>query len=222
VTRDLRLRAVAFDFDGTLVDSNAAKRQAYFEAARPADPSGGLVAQVLDEHPRGDRHEVMRALAERAAAAGLLGPREVEAAAADLVAAYTAIVEAAQAERPETRGATFALAALAPAIALYVNSATPADSLRRAVARRGWLRHFRDVLGRPADKAANLRSILAREGLPPDEVAMVGDQQCDLEAARVVGCAFVAVASDASDFQDPVALLTDLATLPAALEGLRS
>jgi beta-phosphoglucomutase-like phosphatase (HAD superfamily) len=55
VAEDLRIRCVAFDFDGTLVDSNAVKRQAYFEAARREDPSGQLVAAVLAELPQGDR-----------------------------------------------------------------------------------------------------------------------------------------------------------------------
>jgi phosphoglycolate phosphatase len=221
VAEDLRIRCVAFDFDGTLVDSNAIKRQAYFEAARREDPSGQLVAGVLAGRPEGDRHEVLREVAQRAAEAALLDPRGVEEAAARLIAAYTALVEAGQAERPERTGATSALLALGVTRPLYVNSATPVDSLRRAVARRGWGGRFRDVLGRPPDKIANLRLVLAREKMVPAEVAMVGDQQRDLDAARAVGCAFVAVASDGNDFSEPVTLVSDLGALPAMLEGVR-
>jgi phosphoglycolate phosphatase len=221
VAEDLRIRCVAFDFDGTLVDSNAIKRQAYFEAARREDPSGQLVAAVLAERPEGDRHEVLRAVAQRVAEAALLEPRCVEETAARLIAAYTALVEAGQAERPERTGATSALLALGATRPLYVNSATPVDSLRRAVVRRGWRGRFRDVLGRPPDKVANLRLVLAREKMVPAEVAMVGDQQRDLDAARAVGCAFVAVASDGNDFSEPVTLLSDLGALPAMLEGMR-
>jgi phosphoglycolate phosphatase-like HAD superfamily hydrolase len=221
VAEDLRIRCVAFDFDGTLVDSNAVKRQAYFEAARPADPSGHLVAAVLAERPEGDRYEVLRVVAQRAAEAALLDPRCVDEAAARLIEAYTALVEAGQAERPERTGATSALLALGATRPLYVNSATPVDSLRRAVTRRGWQARFRDVLGRPPDKIANLRQVLAREDLVPAEVAMVGDQQRDLDAARTVGCAFVAVASDGNDFSEPVTLVADLGALPAMLERVR-
>jgi phosphoglycolate phosphatase len=221
VAEDLRIRCVAFDFDGTLVDSNAVKRKAYFEAARREDPSGQLVAAVLAERPEGDRHEVLRAVAQRAAEAGLLDPRGMEETAARLIAAYTALVEAGQAERPERTGATSALLALGATHHLYVNSATPVDSLRRAVTRRGWAGRFRDVLGRPPDKIANLHLVLAREEMVPGEVAMVGDQQRDLAAARAVGCAFVAVASDGNDFSEPVTLVCDLGALPAMLEGMR-
>jgi phosphoglycolate phosphatase len=144
----------------------------------------------------------------------------VDEAAARLIAAYTALVEAGQAERPERTGATSALLALGASHALYVNSATPEDSLRRALARRGWLGRFKGVLGRPQGKIANLRLILAREGLKPAELAMVGDQQRDLDAARAVGCPFVAVASDGNDFTAPLDLVSDLVRLPAILEGM--
>jgi phosphoglycolate phosphatase-like HAD superfamily hydrolase len=220
VAEDLRIRGVAFDFDGTLVDSNAVKRSAYFEAVRGEDPDGRLVSAVLAERPEADRHEVLREVAQRARAAGRLGTWGVDEAAARLIAAYTARVEAGQAERPERTGATSALLVLGASHVLYVNSATPADSLRRALARRGWLGRFKDVLGRPKGKIANLRLILAREGLKPAELAMVGDQQRDLDAARAVGCAFVAVASDGNDFTAPLDLVSDLVRLPAILEGM--
>jgi len=218
----MRIRCVAFDFDGTLVDSNAVKRSAYFEVARREDPGGRLVSAVLAERPQADRHEVLRVVAQRAAeAGGVLDPRRVEEAAARLIEAYTALVEAGQARRPERPGATPALLALGATHSLYINSATPGDSLRRALARRGWLGRFKGVLGRPLDKIANLRLVLAREEASPAEVAMVGDQQGDLDAARAVGCAFVAVASDGNDFSEPVALVSDLGALPAMLEGVR-
>jgi phosphoglycolate phosphatase len=217
----MRIRCVAFDFDGTLVDSNAVKRSAYFEVARREDPGGGLVSAVLAERPQADRHEVLRVVAQRAAEAGVLDPRRVEEAAARLIEAYSALVEAGQAERPERTGATPALLVLGATHSLYVNSATPADSLRRAIERRGWRGRFKDVLGRPLDKVANLRLILAREAMSPAEVAMVGDQQRDLDAARAAGCAFVAVASDGNDFSEPVTLVSDLEGLPALLEDVR-
>jgi phosphoglycolate phosphatase-like HAD superfamily hydrolase len=212
---------VAFDFDGTLVDSNAAKRNAYFDVTGTIDPSGALVREVLADRAGADRHEVMRALAEAAAGAGRVRADRVNETAAELAAAYGALVEAAQAERPERPGASAALAVLGATRALYVNSATPEDSLRRAVHRRGWRERFRDVLGRPTDKATHLRAILAREGLAPSALAMVGDQQGDLDAARAVGCAFVGVASDGNDFQETVTLLGDLGLLAATLEARR-
>ena len=82
----MRIRCVAFDFDGTLVDSNAVKRSAYFEVARCEDPGGRLVSAVLAERPHADRHEVLRVVAQRAAeAGGVLDPRRVEEAAARLI-----------------------------------------------------------------------------------------------------------------------------------------
>src|SRR5689334_16353848 len=115
----MRIRCLAFDFDGTLVDSNAVKRSAYFEVARREDPGGRLVSAVLAERPQADRYEVLRAFAQRTAEAGARDPRWVEEAAARLIEAYTTLVEAGQAERPERSGATPALLALRATHALY-------------------------------------------------------------------------------------------------------
>ena len=53
------IRCVVFDFDGTLVDSNAIKRAAFFEAVHTVDPNGAYMEKVLQAPKPGDRFEVM-------------------------------------------------------------------------------------------------------------------------------------------------------------------
>ena len=58
------IKCVSFDFDGTLVDSNGIKKEAFFEITYPWDPSGEVVAEVYELWPLADRYEKTRKIAE--------------------------------------------------------------------------------------------------------------------------------------------------------------
>lgn len=180
------IHCVVFDFDGTLVDSNAVKRSAFFEVTRAHDLEGEIVADVLRE--RLDRYQTMARIAERLAAQGqLLAPDQ-----GDLWAeAYGRICEDEVTGRPEIPGASALLGALQRrGLPLYVASATPSEPLRKLVQRRGMEHHFRAVYGRPASKREILTRIASECGLAPTALLMVGDGEDDRIAARDFGCSF--------------------------------
>jgi phosphoglycolate phosphatase len=180
------IRRVVFDFDGTLVDSNALKRDAY-DRVVAGDPDGAaVIAQALAAGP-GDRHVVFdRYVAQR------LGKNGRDAAA--LVRDYTDIVDAAVAAAPAMPGAEVLLRALAAeGIDAHLSSATPLASLVWIVARRGWDGHFRSLHGRPAAKEETLAQLIAKHGTAPQEIAVVGDGDDDRASAAAFGCAFYPV-----------------------------
>jgi phosphoglycolate phosphatase-like HAD superfamily hydrolase len=186
------IRCVAFDFDGTLVDSNEIKRQAFFDVVSDCDRDGSVVSEVLDEIRPGDRYDVAREIARllslRGALPADLGP---EGWARRWAEAYTLHCEAAVSKCPEIPGASDALEWLAErGIALYVNSATPEEPLRRVVRLRSMSRHFRRVLGGPASKLENLRILRAHAGVATLELLYVGDAEDDRSAAASFGCHF--------------------------------
>jgi phosphoglycolate phosphatase-like HAD superfamily hydrolase len=184
------VKCLVFDFDGVLVDSNAVKRGAYFDALRPLGAPPALVERVLDDNRHGDRYDVIRAVI-RSLPGGETARDEAERLVEECAERYNAICEGFTATCPEMEGASGTLVRLSARYALYVNSATPESPLRRVVERRGWGAYFRGVLGRPRTKEQNLRDIIAREGLEPSEVIMIGDGIGDRDAARACGCAFV-------------------------------
>jgi phosphoglycolate phosphatase-like HAD superfamily hydrolase len=179
------LRCVAFDFDGTLVDSNAIKRGAYFEVLSRVPGSREVLERVLREHPGADRFGVLgtahRALAQRP------GLPDLDR----LVAAYSSLCEERVSSCPALPGALAAVEALAARYALYVASATPEDALERIVALRGWRGFFRGVFGGPRSKLENLERLAHREQLLPEQVLYVGDARRDREAAAAFGCLFL-------------------------------
>jgi phosphoglycolate phosphatase-like HAD superfamily hydrolase len=179
------VRCVAFDFDGTLVDSNAIKRGAYFEVLSQVPGSAEVLERVLRDHPGADRFGIL------GAAHGALAQRPGLPALARLVSDYSSLCEERVSRCPALPGAVAALEALAGSHALYVDSATPADALERIVALRGWTGFFRGVLGGPRSKLENLVELARREHLAPEQVLYVGDAPQDREAAAAFGCRFL-------------------------------
>jgi phosphoglycolate phosphatase-like HAD superfamily hydrolase len=220
------IRCVAFDFDGTLVDSNQIKRQAFFDAVADGDPDGFVVAMVLDEIRPGDRYavtrEIARLLCERG---GMPAGSDPEAAAVRWAEDYTRRCEEGVSSCPEIPGASAALEALAGrGIALFVNSATPEKPLQRVARLRSMSHHFRRILGGPASKLANLRRIGDEAGVAREELLFVGDGEDDRSAAASFGCRFAGVVRPGPRrfAREPEIRIDDLSGLPrvvAELEG---
>jgi phosphoglycolate phosphatase len=202
---------VVFDFDGVLVDSNAVKRQAYFDIfSHLGSRTGPTVEAVLDGDVDGDRFQLIRQIVIRLREdSALLPAGTLDALVALYAERYNDICEEHAATCAEIRGASNTLARLAVSHPLYVSSATPENPLRRIVERRGWSGFFRDVLGRPRTKAENLRLIMEREEVDGGAMVVVGDGRRDLDAARLVGARFVGVRNTFNDFEPGALLLID-------------
>jgi phosphoglycolate phosphatase-like HAD superfamily hydrolase len=213
----VRIRAVVFDFDGVLVDSNEVKRQAFFEVFRDYDGSAEVVVSLLASDGVIDRYDVIQ---------GVLSQLEVDLppraqVARKLAEEYNAICEHHAATCAEIEGAATALATLAAEYQLFVNSATPEQPLRRIVARRSWDRFFRGVFGRPSTKTENLRRALSASSTTAQDLLFVGDSRSDMLAAREVGCHFVGVRDDEDVFrQHGVSVVEDLTVLPELVPDL--
>lgn len=201
------IEVVVFDFDGVLVDSNAVKRDAYFEIfAHRGEAVRGVIERALVEEGDGDRFETIGVILRRLGGEEAVLPVR-EGAIARYAERYNDLCEEHAATCREVPGASGALDELSRVLPLYVNSATPEEPLRRIVRRRGWEPHFRAVLGRPLTKEENLRRIFLETGVSPRRALFVGDGKRDVAAARELGCPFLAVRNAFNDF--------DLSGLPA-------
>lgn len=181
---------IVFDFDGTLVDSNALKRQGFFDAVADDADGAALMSAVLAREP-GDRRALMAAyLLERDGAQCPASPEAVER----LVARYNSHVDAAVAAAPEMPGATALLEALArQGCRACLSSATPLANLKAIVEQRGWVHHFHAIYGHPARKADTLSQVMREYGVAASQIAVVGDGSDDRSSALALGCAFFPV-----------------------------
>lgn len=182
--------AVVFDFDGTLIDSNAIKREGFVHVASVHAGSSTHMEAVLAS-VSGDRRAVFEAYARRMQVQpGEPSRRVVD----DLVSAYSSMIDAAVASAQEMPGATRLLEDLRRRdVKLYLSSATPLENLRAIVAKRDWVDRFDGIYGRPTSKVDALRHVMAATGFRERDIAVVGDGEDDRSSANSVGCAYFPV-----------------------------
>lgn len=218
------IRSAAFDFDGTLVDSNEIKRRAFFEIAAGFDPDGELVSDILERQPSGDRHAIAQSLATAVAERGSLPEaHSVQDLAKSLADAYTAHCERAVSACPPIAGAENTLQRLTErGLPLFLITATPLEAVLPILRCRGFDRFFDGVYGGPASKLENLRQISAKISTRPRDLVFIGDGEDDRRAAVAFGCVFIGVTPEGADrFERPPGRqIPDLQDLPRLLEEI--
>ena len=211
---------IVFDFDGVLVDSNAVKRKAYYEALADIPGSSDVIAALLGGPTvePADRYHTMGRIVSLLRARALLPGEDSSRLIAERTDRYTRICARDLPRCDEVPGASQVLARLSQTHHLYVNSATPEPILRIAVGKRGWATYFREVLGSPTTKAANLQRIALAESIEPRRILFVGDSEVDRRAAEQCHCAFVGLVIEEGRFDVPVQrVVTDLSNLSSLL-----
>jgi phosphoglycolate phosphatase len=204
------IKCLVFDFDGVLVDSNALKRSAYFNIFATLGQIEEIVEGCLRENREGDRFQIIGQLLQKLEAASFLNMKRRENELLTHYAEeYNTICEAHTVSCQEVPGVSACLPHLAQRYALYINSATPEEPLRRVIQQRQWNSYFRGVLGRPCSKVENLRWIMKREGIDGRSIIFVGDGQQDLLAARDCSCFFIGMRQESNDFDPQGLILVD-------------
>lgn len=84
-----------------------------------------------------------------------------------------------------------ALDDLSRVVPLYINTGTPVEKVIESMETLGLMKYFKGIYGRPDNKLDNLKKIIEREGVSPDQVLFVGDADADWEAALMVQCQFL-------------------------------
>jgi phosphoglycolate phosphatase-like HAD superfamily hydrolase len=184
------IRAIVFDFDGTLIDSNRLKYDAYFKLFPSEDRYARIIRDVLSENFEQTRYVILEEILRRL---GFGDQAYMKREVGNLAVRYNDIVLAGVKTCPEKAGAEEALKRLAPMYLLYVSSTTPDAGLKEIIRFRKWEGYFRGVFGYPHKKSETLLRIMALEKLRSDEVLVVGDGESDRESALEKGCPFVHV-----------------------------
>ena len=183
----MRYKVIVFDFDGTLVDSNAVKTAGFARAFADRPECARVVAETLVSHKALTRHEIIATLVGRI---GGLSAAQRVAEAQRRTEEYSAWVEARIIEKDYESPARTLLPQWQALATLYVCSLTPREYLGRVVERIRWLPYFEAVEGYPLAKREMLVGTAARHGVDTREVLMVGDSDEDERAAAAAATAF--------------------------------
>jgi phosphoglycolate phosphatase-like HAD superfamily hydrolase len=223
------IAAVVFDCDGVLLDSNALKTSCFEEVLLAAGYATADVVRFVTFQRASfgmSRYRLFETF---------LGWDLAERPALDrdaLVARYAEALAGRYVHAAATPGMREVVRRLARRFPVYIVSGSDEAELRGVMAARGDADPFRLILGSPATKVDNLRTVLAHLGrdgaaMEPGRVVFVGDARADLDAAEALGMGFVYMdafsaaqaAMRKAVGQRGLPLIEDLNGLEAALSG---
>jgi HAD superfamily hydrolase (TIGR01509 family) len=212
------MQAVFFDFDGVILDSVAAKTDAFGELYAPYGPD---VARAVVEYHLANggvsRFEKFRHFHEN-----LLGITMTDALMTELCDAFNALSLAKVMAAPFIPGARETLTELAVrGIPAFVASGTPQAELDQTVLTRLGEGVFAEVHGSPRTKVEIVRDVASRHGLTPSRCVFVGDAMTDCRAARECGVPFLGVSGrDGHPFPEGTAVVGALSLDALSLAAL--
>ncbi len=183
------IKAIAFDFDGTLADSQPAKREAWRVIFDDRPAEHGVVLQKAVDDKVGDRYKILTVTFTN------LGEpvEQIPALVAKYSGKFDAAIQRLVVERGLFTGTLAMLQRLHKDMPLYVNSATPEASIVKLCASFGITSYFRGTYGNPATKIDNYKKIVAEHKIAPHELLMVGDGLDDAASAAEFGAKFVGI-----------------------------
>ena len=187
----MTIKTVVLDLDGTLIDSNRLKYDAYFAVFSRNEPTRELIRRILAEKYELSRYRILDEIVGQVCGlAGESRKERVQTAAS----AYNDIVMKGAQECPLIPGALEIMQFLAETeILVYLSSNTPEKYLPEIISVRGWRDIFKEIYGYPRIKAETIGMIMAQEKISANEILVVGDGESDRYSAEFHGAGFLAV-----------------------------
>ena len=202
----MTIKIIVFDFDGTLVDSNRLKHDAFFEVFPADEHHARTVQRVLSELNEQSRFVILEVTLQRL---GLKKGAGLGRKVKELADRYNEIVISGAKNCPEMPAAETVLKSLSRRYRLYLSSMTPDKELKEIVRFRNWSGYFEDIYGYPHQKSATIQQIMERENARPGQVVVVGDGNSDRQSADANACCFVQVTPD-FNLKDLDSIIKDL------------
>jgi phosphoglycolate phosphatase-like HAD superfamily hydrolase len=184
--------AVFFDVDGVLIDSVAAKGQAFVDLFPEFPEHRDAILELHRVNGGVNRLRKFEMIHEQ-----LFSVILSEQQATELANAFSEIVLQKVMGAPEILGASDALASMHAMFPMHAVSATPSFELEQILRHHGMLQYFRSVHGVPPSKSVTVRSLIQKHGYNAGQCLFIGDSEQDAIAAMDNRMLFIQV-QDAS------------------------
>lgn len=185
------MKIIALDFDGTIIESNHIKDQA-FETIF-SDWPAHKEAMMQWHIPRDtvDRQEKFRYFVEE-----ILGMHGNNKLINKLILRFSELTRKEIVECPMVAGSQAFLDYWVDNVSLFLVSATPQNELNIILEERHLDGYFCEAYGAPIDKVEVLKQIMGDEKVSADEMLYIGDSTEDQQAAGSLGIHFIGRQSD--------------------------
>jgi phosphoglycolate phosphatase len=209
---------VVFDFDGTLVDSNEIKTQAFFDVTSGIPNANKILTSILKIQDFGDRYKIFDYLCRELKS----NNDNLRFNSKLLVEKYTNLCERKILEAPYIFGTQETLDQLYKLnFKLFISSATPQKELIKIVKQKKIHNYFEKIYGSPQSKFQHIINIIMDRNCDPSEILYLGDSEVDRTTSLMSNCHFIGVGSDSSRFDvRPKILIDSLIGLPQIIDNI--
>lgn len=188
------MHAIAFDFDGVIVDSEEAKETAWLSLFKKEPKVSPILTEGIKRYGggKGSRYDILRYIFTQ-----FEKPRnKIEELVLEYADRYNEIVQHSIHDMGVIPDSLEAISYLSKKYPLYLNSATPEEALIQSAKNLRIQHYFTGILGRPSTKVENLLKVIDQEYVNIKELLFVGDGEDDYAAALKIGCNFVGIRSN--------------------------
>jgi len=210
-------RAIAFDFDGVILESVTIKTEAMRALFAEHEAHWAEISALHERHAGISRYVKFDMIYRDILKTPLTPDMRIQ-----LGRKFSDLVVEKVLACPFVSGAREFLEAHYQSTPLFVVSGTPDEELAAIIAGRGLATYFKGVYGSARGKTEILRSILTDLACATQDIAFIGDGLTDFEAAQTVAVPFVGRVPEGQDspFPASTAVISDLGGLDTALKDI--
>src|SRR3989344_2001342 len=183
-----RIKAIVFDFDGTIVPGSETVKENAWRFLFSEDEDDLCAALLKFGEGKGSRFDIIRFILERKGMAD-------DGSVASYSRKFDEETQKAINELGVPLNIRLTLEKLKENYPLFINTATPTEAIEQTLVGLGIREMFAGVYGRPFSKFDNLKSIANLLEAEPSSIVFIGDGRGDKEAAESFGCFFIGIAN---------------------------
>ena len=181
-----KIKVLALDFDGTLVESNKIKDKAFESIFGEWPEHRDAMMQWHFANNTMVRQDKFRYFVEV-----VLRQQGDDELIEKLTKRFSELSYKAIVNCSMVDGAQEFLNTFRNKVQMFLISATPHNELRKILKARLLTRYFKEIQGGPINKVEVLKKIISDKKISPDEMLYIGDSPEDLQAAKTLGSHFI-------------------------------